>query len=715
MISEKDLIRQVENRLVKLGYPRSAISQEMPTRSGRRIDLAVYEQEKCRIVIEVKVESNLSEEINPLELKFNPVVRQAQVHANEMAAPYFMVTNGKTDLWFTTDEVGRPQLLSGPVLPAAGTESKPSKVPREVLVRVLQQLMDVGRRGLHDMTQSADWAAVAIYAKLLHEDGNKSLMNDLLSSRPAYSSLSRLLPAEILPQDKLPKDYFREAFEILSRVSFRDASPIDMLIAFDATILNQMGREAIRLPRWLSDLLVRLAQIRRGNTVIDLFSNYGDGIAAALHANHQIQVTSISPTARGCLWAQIQQRILGFRGDGAVIGNTPPYDVRDTAGLPRPSHIILVPPFNVRLNSYNARSRFATIGGGEGVSEELYLELALDWVSPGGRIVALVPQGLLFAESRRRFREFLLKETHVRAVIGLGPVLSQTKMRTSILVIDKPGDGVSNNDVFMARIDEVDKTDAFSCQDITSVSQILTSFETFVRTGQVDFFTRAWFVSLEQLNADNLSVDHYDPLRPDRQAESGSAFAITPLRSVAEILRGSSLTLAKKADLLVIGPASIRPMVLDRFSLDRTTKRKLTSNPVTVQPGDVVVNAVGPYLGSAAVIDQDLAGVYVSRNVIVIRPRSPAVIPEFLAAALNSEQVKQQLMQMTTGSVISILTVRALQDIAIPLPNLETQKRVLNKIRKSFEELSRAKENMIKAEEAFTESVRMLSAEEGEQ
>lgn len=107
--------------------------------------------------------------------------------------------------------------------------------------------------------------------------------------------------------------------------------------------------------------------------------------------------------------------------------------------------------------------------------------------------------------------------------------------------------------------------------------------------------------------------------------------------------------------------------IIDRAALgvlptvDRLNEEYLT------QPGDVVVRLSIPY--TAVLIDKDTAGLVISSNFVVIRVSEGAILPEYLAWLLNTEEIKRRIMENTGGNMLGSVNARYFQTLEIePLP-----------------------------------------------
>lgn len=492
--------------------------------------MVVFSNKAPYIAIEIKSDEKLFNTKNSEDLLFNPYVRQVQAYATFLKAPYYLLTNGLSFFWFTTDDAGRPKLLASPVL-----SPDHSDLSDHDIVRLLQNLRDFFF--INGVSFPRDEAAIVIYAKLLYEYGDPLLEERLINSNGEYNLLTRSeqinIPLQeilrdlyfarnsLYDEDERKRTYYARAFEIVNRIAFRDVTPQVLLSALDKVFIGEPIRhEGPRIPRWLADFLVRLSEIRKEDIVLDIYSPYGDIAAAVLLASERElhpfnNVIGISPNATAALWAQIQQIIVnkGSRINNILIGNTPPYDkwnVEYESSFaqqnPRPTRIIAAPPFGAKFDTRETQ-RYGEFNGLK-LSEDLYLDLAMSWVQKGGYVTAIVPEGLLVSGNRKNIRALILSQMHIRAIISLGTFLSHTTIKSSILVLDKKR-SLESSETFFYHIGEVTNTDTFDSRSIPQVAQALTTFEQWSAKQQSDTTPNSMIVPLNLLDRDNLSFPHY--------------------------------------------------------------------------------------------------------------------------------------------------------------------------------------------------------------
>jgi N-6 DNA Methylase/Type I restriction enzyme R protein N terminus (HSDR_N)/Type I restriction modification DNA specificity domain len=711
MDERSNLYSLVRRYLANLGYKDPLLATEVPmkeTQEIKRGDLVVYDHNRPYIVIEVK--PDIPDKKDSDLLKFHPHVRKLQSYATTLGAPYYLLTDGISFLWFMTDASGRPMLLDAPIFSTEITEThtQPSK---ETVLRSLRSL----KQHLYGLgTQETELATLIILAKLLSERGDNQLKQRILDREPISSTPLNLSLFElsISLYTHGDKKYLQVAFDILSNISFSSASPHDLLSSLDEVFFHR--HYDLRIARWLSNLLFRLGQVQPqyGYTISDIFCNTGNILAAAGLALKEVSLWGLCPNIPSALWTQLQQVVIDSHKWSVLVEKIPPYHMLHSPLLTEPTHIITVPPFGEKLDMRELNSQLLLSGVNQ--IEDIYLELAINWVKLQGRVIMLVPEGLLFSTGKRKItRRFIRDNVRITAIISLesGALLPYSGIKTSILVLDKVTD-LDDYEVFMAQVKEIAIKDTFDCLEIPQIANILEDFERWTISKQIKSDSLSWVVPINNLDLDNLTVKRYKPSEDSASKQFKSSYQTIPLRQLTKLIkRGVNIKLDTTGSVRVIGPAVIRPMMLDTHSLGQTTEEKLPPQSLTVQIGDILLNNISTYLGVAAVANEEVEGSYISRHVILIRPDTSQVLPGYLAAAINSEYVKPQLQQRATGSIMPTLSLERLADVTIPVPNLHVQQRIIDTIDKARNDLLQAQKQYHNAESRFLRAIQSLLEE----
>lgn len=717
MTEVNEMKQAVTAYLIGLGFDESSIASEVGTGRKERIDFVIYRKDQRPLaIIELKARGKDYPKSKDSKLRFHPFVRQAQFLADELKAPYYSVSDGFSFYWFTTDSSGWPRLLEHPITPSITHERESTESSQEDLTRSLQELQQFlfWRGG----TARPEETAIVILAKLMSELGNDALSNTIIdfreqTSMPLLSEIG-FSPSiwNLVRPHRIGKS-LSDALKVISHINFTSIEPRIVLSTFDKTILGyQADRGPWRIDRWLADFMAQLARSVEARSVLDLSASYGDILAAVRLNNPNAELAGIIRHPLSALWAQIQQLLLKNMGRVIFSGDQIPRQVMMQEVIPQPDCIITAPSFGAKVQEEYDRSILSESGVRH--VEDLILELALEWVAPNGRIVILVPDGLLFAGGKRQLtRHFILNNSSLRAVISLAPgLLSSTSvLKSSVLVLENKA--LADLPVFVANLDSFEEQDTFDSREISSVREVLDQFWEFESGLTISRSTplrKSRVLQSAQLDPNDLTAAHY--LSATLEEKQRSRYPILSLERVAKKLtRGRSIRLRENGEVPVIGPAVIRSLELDRAAIRMASRVELLPNAPTVDSGDVLLNLIGTHLGEASLADPEMAGIYISQHVALVRPNTSVIEPEYLAIALNSKDARQQIEKLFTGALIKGLPLHRLKQLTIPVPDLDTQREIIAAIRKVKQELDDAKRHAKVLESKYLELVRTVTSE----
>jgi hypothetical protein len=296
-------------------------------------------------------------------------------------------------------------------------------------------------------------------------------------------------------------------------------------------------------------------------------------------------------------------------------------------------------------------------------------------------------------------------------VISLEQFMPGTGVKASILVLDRRSSDNHPGRVMMCRIQGEDVRESLhlstSILSNRRLREILDIYNSHIEDEPVSDDKGVWFVRWEDLDIKSFAVGYYEP---ERVLEATSQYPVFQLGELAQLRKGSPLTLDPQGQLLVIGPRAIRTLSIDPTELDRTSEERLPKRPVRAQTNDILIHAVGPNRGQAAPVEADFDSLFVSRNVIIAYSVSPMVLPAFLAIALNSSFVKAQLEERATGSVIRQLSIRKLEDLRVPIPDLETQRSIIDQMSNTRRKLVEIEAQALVMQAALREQERNLQS-----
>ena len=135
---------------------------------------------------------------------------------------------------------------------------------------------------------------------------------------------------------------------------------------------------------------------------------------------------------------------------------------------------------------------------------------------------------------------------------------------------------------------------------------------------------------------------------------------------------------------------------LTTFNINGINERHL------VQCKDLIFRSRGKTT-TATIIDRELGRAVVAAPLFIIRATSEKVLPEYLYWFINLSSSQAFLHSRATGTAMIMIGKSALDALEIPLPNLETQARIvaladlLNKEQRLIKNLAEQKEKLVKA------------------
>lgn len=91
-----------------------------------------------------------------------------------------------------------------------------------------------------------------------------------------------------------------------------------------------------------------------------------------------------------------------------------------------------------------------------------------------------------------------------------------------------------------------------------------------------------------------------------------------------------------------------------------------------IEANDVIISIKGPAF-RALIADKSVEGYVISANLIAFK-LNEEILPEIVAAYLNSPRGQSELKSRSAGELISALNLKSLMEIRIPIPDVNRQK-----------------------------------------
>lgn len=714
-MNEGQAMQHMHDHLTQeLGYPSELIQRDYRTSRNAHLDLVVMLNGRIQIVCEVKRLNKLPQD--PKLLPFDALVRQIQFAAIEVGARFFLVSDGEQILWFESDESGRPLPLAVPKTYSDLVDGdSDGQLRASRIVGVRRTLRDMLERS-RQQRWSPEALVLILYAHLQRRHGHEMFCELLVSDSDSQAALVATLSqwpgasstgfmetlAFVARQDLTSPHAYEEALDLLDASALNKLAPADALPLLD-DILGRYPTSsgATRLPRWIADLVVRLADINHGDRVLDLHCGLGN-LSAAVRLAKTTRPSHMALFARhatDAMWACVQQLVFGAELPSISIG-----DPLDSARRAQPKdgmadRILVAPPFGLTVRN----ERLSDRRGGALSSEEAYIHHALERLSPMGRLVALLPNGPLGSPDRSSLRELLLRNG-LQAVLDVGTFQPDSGVAASIVVLDKSAP--SRDALFFAKAQNRQQQDSFDCMSLPGLPHVLQRFESWMQDhdiGNDDLGLTATATPTQGV----LSAGPYLARQAQRQLPLAS-FEHHPLESLALVTKGGAIRRSKNADGVVfIGPGAVRPLEIQLDALDRAHDAEVQRYPKAVaSEGDIVLNGLSTYLGAAALIESGRFPI--NRHIFRIRVHNALVLPEYLAIAINSRYVHDLLIAGAGGSVMTMLRLDVLKQVMIPVPPRDVQAEIVRRVALAKEERDVVERSLQQKEQSLTILVRDL-------
>ncbi|MCZ2282948.1 MAG: N-6 DNA methylase [Bacteroidales bacterium] len=352
--------------------------------------------------------------------------------------------------------------------------------------------------------------------------------------------------------------------------------------------------------------------------------------------------------------------------------------------------ILANPPFMTPKGGIRPHKKF---GVQANKAEVLFTDYIAEHLNPKGRAGIIVPEGILFHPSNafKQLRKLLLEDSLI-AIISLpaGVFNPYSGVKTSILVLDKAL-AKSTKEILFIKI-ENDGFDLGSqrkkidLNDLPHALNLLNKFKEHIKECK----------PTDSLNNENYSVLTKNTilsntgfiLNMDRYKENkntnSSQYPMVKIGEICEIQRGGSprpiddyiTTSEDGINWIKIGDVSENAKYV--LSTKEKIKKEGLKKTRLVYEGDFILsNSMSfgrPYIVKITGAIHD--------GWLLLRMKNPEIIDQdYLYEILRSDLIKEQYEKLATGGVVRNLNSNLVSSVEIPLPPIEIQREIVNRIR----------------------------------
>ena len=232
--------------------------------------------------------------------------------------------------------------------------------------------------------------------------------------------------------------------------------------------------------RPVKDILIGLSHIvgEESKCLLDPAAGIGGTFFEVLKQNPKLKGYAFEAQNYLCKLTHIIAVVSGLESRATLICN----DSLTYGEWPeKPDLVVFEPPFGVKIHDREilAQSELFVNSKRSSVDAiEVMLERSIRQIAPGGHIVLLVTENILFTTQTQTLRDFLMETCHVRAIISLptGALRPATGIKSSVLVLIKKNGERDTGQVFAADLKDVKGH---------TIDRVLDSFRSAVIEGRV--------------------------------------------------------------------------------------------------------------------------------------------------------------------------------------------------------------------------------------
>jgi type I restriction enzyme M protein len=330
--------------------------------------------------------------------------------------------------------------------------------------------------------------------------------------------------------------------------------------------------------------------------------------------------------------------------------------------------------------------------------EILFIELCLKLLRPSGRMAIVLPDGLLQNISNNHIRFWIRSQAKVLGVVSIPQeafVPYGTGIKTSLLLLQKLP--ATADRVFMARIQKIGydvkgqpvykrddngrffkKSSGMHVVD-DDIDDIAVAYSKFRESNLEPECESIYFVPEKMLNV-RLDVEHYHP--EDRKLlEHLQASGAKSLGEIAHILNETDdFRQASNGDIRYIAISDVDARTMQVVSQQVIKAHDAPSRAkYRLQKNDIITAISGASTGTTrhatALITDDEEGAICSNGFAVLRTIR-GIDPFFLLAYMRTEFFLRQVRRLMTGHAIPAISVEDLSKVLVPIPDIESQKKI---------------------------------------
>lgn len=539
--------------------------------------------------------------------------------------------------------------------------------------KVIQPLIDVARR----YSKKPEFAAMAAaYVVLL------SIRHGESFPLPALENV--LGKEELLPEyvrvflETYLADHWKEYQQTVG--SYNEDSLVDFF-SNEATLMLMESRHDFSPHPAVDQLCTGLLEVKSGNAIADLNCGIGKFVRKAWFALWNVtgsdEGLSVVGYSRDVEFAALTYILCNVTGVGAKV-------VAQSIFISHPERydrIALIPPFGMETRAINIPMTQQVLAERFENFPELRLSSA-DWVfaaraasllSTGGRAVVAVPIHALNGSQSQTYREFLVRNQLIEAVIAIPRgFLNGMTVGFAIVVMREGCREIKfiNGEEYQTIVEDVRLLDV---PRLLKDYRALNDYEAVTTKPLEAVYSREC----------NLTPDFY--LGEDLVYNNSKPFG----KIVREIRRGAKLSVEAWKEVAGDDTSPVKKVAFKHFSeglidecLPGLTAVPPGAEDAVLEVGDLLISRMGfPF--KVAVVEYRNEKLVADENVWIVRMGGNRMLAYYLRAYLESERGAKWLSRLSTGATLRTISAKNIEKIPVPNTDEETRDAIARELEKT--------------------------------
>jgi SAM-dependent methyltransferase len=401
--------------------------------------------------------------------------------------------------------------------------------------------------------------------------------------------------------------------------------------------------------------------------------------------------------------------------------------------------ILTNPPFGARFDRSTVRNEFGQntpffsslpSNGGSLDSELLFIDRNLELLRNGGRLLIVVPDGVISARgTAAMLRHHLRRVTTVLAIIELPAVTfaqAGTRTKTAILYLRKGGSAEGQaGPVFMGVATDlgyqVASRKGVQVKVPSGTNEMRNLASAYMGSAPLSSLEppvvclnepSAVFVQRDALEAASWTPNHHHAKRYSIIADlrSGNSVELRPLRELVEFVGDSRRREAFRPGMRFISVLHVLGEGL--LDIDAIYQYAPQTPGIPIKVGEILLSRINPRIPRVCIVPDLDAPLLCSSEFEVMRPRD-GLDPFLLAYLLQTRAIQQQITSLTSGTSASHSRIKsadlAMTTVPLPVAGSERHQLILKLTREYREAVELITINSIRLRRLREQETRLLN------